>query len=162
MLPIEFVKSALTYNPLTGVFLWRHRADMSVQWNGRFAGKEAGCIGAAGYRLICLSFPKKRLYRAHQLAWLFVYGEWPRDDNRIHNLRTASHTQNGGNSRKPITNNSGFKGVSRSGRKSKPWAAHIKYYQKSRFLGRYKTREEAHAAYIAKAKELFGEFARAA
>jgi hypothetical protein len=37
----------------------------------------------------------------------------------------------------------------------------IKYQNRGRFVGYYDTAEEAHAAYLQKATELFGEYARA-
>jgi hypothetical protein len=83
-----------------------------------------------------------------------------RGDNRIDNLREATQSQNSANSWRPHKSTTGFKGVSSSGRKTKPWAAHIKQHGKSQFLGRYDTPEAAHAAYAMKAVELFGEFAR--
>lgn len=42
------------------------------------------------------------------------------------------------------------------------WCAHIRDHGKARHLGTFRTAEEAHAAYVAAAKEVFGEFARVA
>lgn len=84
-------------------------------------------------------------------------------DNRRQNLRVATHAQNLANQRLSAANTSGFKGVSFDRtRPNKPWAAYIKHGGRKLFLGRHETREAAAAAYDAKARELFGEFAREA
>ena len=61
-------------------------------------------------------------YRAHRLAWLYVYGAWPlgrldhedtdRQNNRIKNLRPASNAENLHNRGKQKNNTSGYKSVS--------------------------------------------------
>jgi hypothetical protein len=56
-------------------------------------------------------------------------------------------------------NRSGFKGVAFVPQRRK-WRARITKGGRRYSLGNYETAEEAHAAYIAKARELFGEFAR--
>ena len=52
---------------------------------------------------------------------------------------------------------SGFRGVVPSGSKVNPWQAHISHQNKFVYIGIFKTPEEAHAAYLSKAKELYGE-----
>lgn len=153
------------YDIATGQFTWRSRQD--PQWNGLRAGKVAGRLAWNGYRLITIDYTN---YREHHLAWLWVHGEMPQGDidhidgdranNRIGNLRLATRSQNLANKWDRRRNVSGFKGVSASGRKSKPWAAHIKVNGRSAFLGRYETPEAAHAAYAAKAVSVFGEYAK--
>lgn len=54
----------------------------------------------------------------------------------------------------------GFKGVSRSTSKSRPWHARIMRDGKRVFLGNFASPEEAACAYDAAARELFGEHAR--
>ena len=64
-----------------------------------------------------------------------------------------------------VTNKSGLKGVShyRAGETyGKPWQASIRDNGKSRHLGHFASKEEAHAAYCKTAEQVFGEFARAA
>lgn len=78
-------------------------------------------------------------------------------DNRRSNLRLATSQQNQCNTRKPITNTSGYKGVQfRFGR----YYAHIKVNQKMIHLGAFDTPQEAHQAYCEAAVKYFGEFAR--
>jgi hypothetical protein len=82
-------------------------------------------------------------------------------DNQKHNLRFCTNQQNVFNSHKPITNTSGYKGVTLKKRHTtKRWCARITYNDKRIHLGYFATKEEAAYAYNEKAKELYGEFAR--
>lgn len=80
-------------------------------------------------------------------------------DNRKENLRIVTHRQNLMNAKKRTDNTSGFKGVSYS-KYHKKFRAYIKSNNKQIFLGYFNTPQEAHLAYIIKAKELFREFAK--
>lgn len=81
-------------------------------------------------------------------------------DCRRENLRPATKSLNGANSRLSRRNKSGFKGVKKAGRR---WLAQIRGESATnQRIGLFDTPEEAHAAYLAKARELHGEFARAA
>jgi hypothetical protein len=80
-------------------------------------------------------------------------------DNRKTNLRYCNNQQNNYN-RGPMSHNiSGYKGV--SWRKSnQKWYAQIKHNAKTKYIGYFKTKEEAAIAYNNVASKLFGEFAR--
>jgi hypothetical protein len=86
-------------------------------------------------------------------------------DNRRSNLRPCTRSQNMANRGRQRNNTSGYKGVSRSGRK---WCARIYApnpnggRSRALTLGRFDSPEEAHAAYCEAAKRLHGEFARTA
>src|SRR5687768_4110898 len=125
MLTAERLRELLDYDPDTGVFRWKTRPVRAEYlrtdraWNSRFAGRPAGTL-VKGYVCILIY---RRSYRAHRLAWLYVHGEWPRNeldhehgnraDNRIEKLRSATRGQNMQN-RKPNSNNtSGYPGVIR-------------------------------------------------
>lgn len=149
----------LDYEALTGAFRWKIRPCRNV-----FPGSIAGSFTWEGY--IEIGIDKVR-YRAHRLAWLYVHGNWPayldhkngvKSDNRISNLREATIQQNGANRRINYNNPSGFKGVS-AGHNGK-WYASLSKRRKRVFFGTFDTKVEAHAAYIAAAREHFGEFAR--
>lgn len=156
-------REALRYDPETGNLYWRFS-------RGRFgnsvkAGAKAGCLHRhSGYIVVRLN---GKLLKAHRLAWLLTYGEWPKEhvdhvncdkgDNRISNLRAADHTTNKWNRRKYKSNKSGFKGVSRYRNK---WQAAITANGTITSLGRFDTPEDAYAAYCEAAVRLHGDFAR--
>ena len=153
---VERVREALAYNSETGVFTWLQRTSTKVH-----IGDEAGSP-SNGYWSIKLDH---RNYGAHILAWLWMTGAWPthevdhidgvRDNNRWINLRDGSDGVNKRNIVAPNKNNpSGYRGVSRSGRR---WAAHIKVNGKQQRLGTFDTPEDAHVAYMAAKAELHGE-----
>jgi len=163
------LRAILHYNPDTGVFTWLDRADMRPQWNGRYAGKQAGfdttTDGKHFYRSIRIfDWP----FMAHRLAFLYMTGKWPNQivdhadldglNNKWRNLRPANKIQNGANARLSRSNKSGFKGVSRdaTGR----FRATIQENGRQQWLGYYDTAEEAHAVYLSAAKEIHGEYAR--
>ena len=79
-------------------------------------------------------------------------------DNRRSNLRSCTHDQNCKNQKLPRDSKSGFRGVSwaRCGK----WSSQIVVNGVQIYLGRFKTPEEAHAAYEAAAVKHFGEFKR--
>lgn len=79
-------------------------------------------------------------------------------DNRRENLRIATPQQNQANSRKRAAATSHYKGVSWH-KKSKQWRATINFNRKQEHLGFFKDQDLAAAAYDARARQLFGEFA---
>lgn len=80
-------------------------------------------------------------------------------DNRKENLRLATNQQNSFNRRK--LERKAFKGTyHRVDRVNRPFSARIRFNNKAYHLGYFATEIEAAKAYDAKAKELFGEFAR--
>lgn len=141
----DLLKSLLNYDPDTGVFTWL------VQRRGTAkAGTTAGSINGCGYIHIRVNI---KMYPAHRLAWLYVYGVWPskgldhinrvRTDNRIANLREATDGENKQNCSLHRNNSSGIKGV---GRNQGKWRARISVDDRQIYLGRYTTIEDAIAA----------------
>lgn len=149
-LTAERLREYLEYNCLTGVFRWRG------------SGCVTGTKTKAGY--IRVRIDEVRYY-AHRLAWLYVHGEWPpeeidhinqvKTDNRLCNLRLASHAENTKNKPIPRTNRTGVRGVSKSGER---FVARIMVDGVQKHLGRFDTPEEAGEAYHAAAVEGFGTF----
>lgn len=159
----EQVSAKYRYNPITGGIYrkttWRKfRAGMAAESKGR----------TRGYKTV--SFQNMGL-PAHRVAWLLMTGKWPehevdhinlvKDDNRWSNLREATRSQNNANKSMQTNCKSGFKGVVWATH-AKKWRASICIKRKQKNLGYYDTREAANAAYMAAAREIYGEFARAA
>lgn len=80
-------------------------------------------------------------------------------DNRKSNLRICEHQQNKGNTKKPISNKSGYKGVSWD-KVNKMWLVSTSYFGKSYNFGRFSNLVEAALEYDNVAKQLHGEYAR--
>lgn len=146
-LTAEYLRSVLHYEPETGIFTRKVSTSNSVK-----VGDAAGSQSGRGYLNITVG---SRLYRAHRLAWLYVYGNWPEDqldhinrdraDNRIENLREVTNKQNHQNSGKRRDNTSGHPGVCWHKQRSK-WVARIMHNQKQIHLGLFTDIEEAIAA----------------
>ena len=162
----QVLKDLLVYDPDMGIFKWIARPNVRMS-HGK-VGARAGAAGASGYRYIKY---QGKLLREHRLAYEFVLGPIPegmeidhingdRADNRISNLRLATHQQNLANCKNRKNNTSGCKGVTRhfDGR----WRAKIMVGGKTLHLGLFQAIEDAAAAYASAATEYFGEFARAA
>lgn len=151
----------LYYDPETGVFTRKTAPTNYVR-----VGDVAGYKNPAGYIMIMIDGED---HRAHRLVWLYMTGEWPkdeidhingiRDDNRFANLREATKAQNSRNCKTPKSNTSGFKGVYLHKNYNK-WAARIRVNKKRKHLGYFDTPEEAYDAYVSAAEVLHGEFAR--
>lgn len=150
VLTAEQVGELLAYDPETGSFTWR------VGRKGTKAGAVAGVISnCLGYRLIGVLCQR---HYAHRLAWLLTHGEWPqhqidhingdRADNRIINLRCATHLENQQNRHAPKANKHGHAGVFFHPPTGK-YVAKIKVMRKRHHLGSFDTPAEAGAAYQA-------------
>lgn len=150
------LREMLDYDRNTGVFKWK------INRTVRKSGDVAGFLTMYGYVSIGLD---GFVVMAHRLAWIYVHGTAPvgsidhingnRKDNRIVNLRDVTHCVNTQNVRKVRSNNtSGLLGVSSSASKSKPWKASITVNGKTRYIGIYKTKEDAHSAYVKEKRSL--------
>lgn len=161
MITVEELKKCLSYNPDTGVFTW-----LASRKGVRAAGVTAGHKEVSGYVSITVNGLR---CRAHQLAWVYGYGVWPRgyidhingdpSDNRLSNLRLATPSQNQANRRRSVSNRAGLKGVSFF-KPAKRWYAQITVNRRNIHLGYFDDPQEAHAAYCQAAEKYFGEFAR--
>ena len=150
-LTTDQLRAVLDYDPATGIFMWRWRHGLRGSANARYAGKVTGEVVKDGYIRIMLN---RTRYMAHRLAWLYVYGQWPKDqidhinritsDNRISNLREATHSQNNVRACAMKNSNSGVLGVFRSKTEGK-WCVSVTRNGKTTHLGTYTTIEEAKA-----------------
>jgi hypothetical protein len=143
-LAAERLRDILTYEPETGKFYWKARPGKGV----RTAGTEAGHFDGR-YRQVTIDY---RTYFTHRLAWLYVYGEWPKDyidhingdrlDNRIANLRDVTNQENHHNRRLHRSNKAGVSGVYLIARSGK-WTARITVACKPIHLGNFNSKDEA-------------------
>lgn len=156
----ERLKYVINYDPTTGIFTWARKRTNRIK-KGAVAGSMQG-----GYVTIYID---GHHYLAHRLAWFYYFGEWPskfidhantiKTDNRIDNLREATHAENQWNISLLPRNKSGFKGVSWY-KKHGRWKASYCKNNKPQHIGYYDTPEEASAAYLAVVKAERGEFHR--
>ena len=124
----EILKNNLIYDLNSGKFYWKQEN----YYNKIKAFTEAGTISSTGYRLITINC---KIYYAHRLAWLYVYGYLPEnnidhinrnpDDNRIENLREVSRQCNLRNSKVSSANKTGVKGICYDPKNHK-WKAQIR------------------------------------
>lgn len=144
----ERLKELLSYDPETGVFIW-----VKPTSNRAKAGSVAGCLKRNdSYSQIQID---KKLYLAHKLVFLYVYGELPsreidhinrvKHDNRLSNLRFCSRSENNQNTKIRSDNTSGAKGVSWS-TFYKKWHAYIKVNGKRTHCGYFERFDDAVAA----------------
>jgi hypothetical protein len=150
------------YDPQTGQFEWFE----NVRFRKNAAGNKPRSKPVSYFQVTI----RGQRYLAHRLAWLYEYGEFPkghidhingdRHDNRLANLREATHQENLYNRGANKNNSTGYKGVSvnRLGRYLATITANGKYH----YLGLFDDAETAHQAYCAAALRLHGDFARVA
>lgn len=135
MITQKELKQSVSYNRRTGVF------------TRKSTKKKAGAIDSHGYIQIKIN---GRLYLAHRLVWLWVYGRFPtkhihhrngkKTDNRFCNLEEVSQMKN--NRLSNTRNNKPYPGVHcRS--ENKKYRAYINIDKKRINLGSYKTKKEA-------------------
>lgn len=155
------------YDPKTGVLEWSPAAP---HWS--LVGKRAGFVAPNGYVIVSIGPKEKRkTYRAHRLIWSWMkqapigkmidHKDGDCSNNRWENLRLADRAQNLWNSKLGSRNTSGHKGVSMH-KVSGLWRARFSVRGKVVYLGTWRSKEEAVAAYETAVLEHHGEFARMA
>lgn len=151
----EAIRKIMSYDAQAGIISW-----LAV-------GK--GIAGLADERGYIKIYMLRKQYRAHRVAWLLHYGEWPsssidhidmdKANNKMSNLRLATKSQNSCNKAVQSNNTSGFKGVTYNARDGF-YQARIRLNGKTHSLGYFKDAAEAGAAYNKHVPSIHGEFAR--
>jgi hypothetical protein len=138
----ELLKSILHYDKDTGVFTWKIQSNSNNK-----IGDIAGTKKQSGYMSITY---KGKLYSSHRLAFLYEHGYLPKiidhinrikTDNRIENLREATHSQNQYNSKKGFGKSHEKNVYWRQYRQK--WAVIFYFNNKPKQFGSFKTIEEA-------------------
>jgi len=152
----ELIRELFDYNPLTGVFV--RKAALNCGRKSAI-GKVAGFIDYTGYGYIKVARVR---YSQHRLAWLYMHGEWPKNDidhidgnpsnNAISNLRDVTRQVNSQNHKKAYsTSDSQLLGVLKHFNK---WRAQIRVSGKGVHIGLFDTAIQAHEAYLVAKRQL--------
>lgn len=158
-LDLDGAKKSVSYDKNTGIFLRVERQGR------RKVGIPLGRLDKDGYLTLTIG---KKTVRAHRLAWLMTYGQWPskwldhidgnKSNNAISNLREITPSENQHNrSLVSRANNTGLLGVSYDKKRNK-FCSCIRLHGKTYSLGRFNTKEEAHEAYKAAKLKLHPTF----
>lgn len=185
-LTLEFIKECFTYHE-DGYLIWKTRPVHhfkeevdSRRFNTAKAGKVAGYFnkrsdskqeGFGYWRLGITWGDSFSNFKIHRIIWFLHKGFFPKlvdhkdtdtNNNRISNLRDSDVKGNSHNTKTPVNNNTGYKGVSRHtahNRQNKPFRSCIEFDGYTFGLGNYVTAEDAACAYNIAAKLLFKTFA---
>ena len=143
----DYLKSILSYDPKTGIFVWLVNKARSKTHG---VGTVAGCRNKAGYMIVKIN---RKIYYQHRLAWLYVTGsdslceidhiDGVRHNNTFQNLREATVAQQ-------QYNRSDIQGHWYEGGK---WRARLRSNGVDINLGSHPTKSEARAAYLAGCKK---------
>lgn len=149
-----------SYNAVNGGLIWRCPANKQHPGKTKI-GKMVGGDDGHGY-LMCALLGHK--FKVHQIVWLICKGALPelpidhvnrdRRDNRIENMRLATDEQNIHNQK---SNARKLSGVTKDTRGC-GFAARIQHKGKKFYLGYFKTKEDANAAYVKASREIRGEY----
>lgn len=110
------------------------------------------------------------LKKLHRVVWALHFGDpgaalidhvdGDATNNRVENLRLASHTTNGYNAKKNSRNTSGVTGVSRT-KNGRKWKVQLTVSGKVTVFGEYDTIPEARRVYAIESTKNRGEFVAA-
>jgi hypothetical protein len=152
---IARLREVLAYDFESGVLTWRVALYRNLVRAGDAAGSRMS--HPSGHpKAITVKF-EGISYLAHRLAWALHVGNWPGGmldhingnpyDNRIVNLRPASHRLNQQNQRRANRRNKcGYLGVSKHG---PSWRYSIRSDGKDYIKSGFRSAKEAHQSYVA-------------
>lgn len=127
------------------------------------AGDKIRSVEQRGYVVVQID---GKSYKVHRLIFLMHHGYLPekidhvdcnKQNNRIENLREATHTQNLMNRPKYRSNTSGYKGVSLH-KKTQKWQASIRINGKQNYLGLFDSPLDAYHVYCEYGKKHHADF----
>lgn len=167
---LDLVKECIGYLETGDLYWVAKTSKMSSVKIGSLAGTSLRG-GQKKYKALHIKGEKLLV---HRVVWALHNGRWPNGivdhidgdetNNRPENLREVTRSQNNMNRKNRSDNLSGLKGArqrkNRDG--SLVWISTICIDGVQKYLGRFKSPEEAHAAYVAAAKLAFGDHHRAA
>lgn len=169
---IEFLRECFSYKKASGTLTWNvrplshFRSERSMNiWNARYAKKSSMYADHRGYVYVRIN---RSLFLAHRVVWALVTGNDPGvmeidhrnrnpNDMRWMNLRMATSSQNGCNTRTYSNNTTGVKGVSWN-REHKKYEAYADFNGKRIKAGYFKTIKEARTARKILALSMHGAF----
>jgi hypothetical protein len=148
----------LTAERLRELFDYDADAGLFTRRTGRGGGRAGAAVGTEpnngdGYCQLGVDGSK---YLVHRLVWLYVHGEWPKQqidhidgnrmNNRLANLRDTSSAVNARNKSAPRRDNksTGILGVTKT---RTGFVAQLKVGKKNHYLGTYANPEDAQRAY---------------
>lgn len=176
----DFLRKILRHDPETGKFIWLARTEdmfrategrtslhMCRNWNVRWAEQPAlTARDAYGY---CVGNIERTCMKAHRVGWAMHYGKWPDlfldhingdvSDNRIVNLREATHSQNLQNRGPSRRGTSGHKNICFDKRREM-WDVNINFGGVKHYLGAFSNLEQALQVRDQHLLKLHGDFAR--
>jgi hypothetical protein len=141
-----------------GNLFWKNPTGKRIK-----AGCLAGRNASNGYRMIGLY---KRSYMTHRLVFMFHHGYFPKEvdhidgnksNNKIENLRPASHLENLRNQKIRTDNVSGHKNVGWAKREQK-WRVRLTVNGKDKHIGYFDDRELADLVAVEATNKFHKEF----
>lgn len=161
MISQNTLKTKFDYHP-DGYLVWKYNPNFTNPRNG----KKAGSTDKRGRVRIMV---EGKQYLSHRLIFLYHHGYLPElidhidydhTNNRIDNLREATHSTNKMNRTMPSHNTSGYKCVTKYRGKRGGWIVQVVKEGKTHFAGPFDDVHEAGAKAKEMVEELHGEFAR--